>query len=62
MNPEIKEMLSKLTTDELMEVQEVVDELIAVNRDSLAEDDGQPSELQENQDFAKDDDMIPYDE
>lgn len=58
MNPELKQMLEKLSTDELMEVQEVIDELISINRDSLSDD---PGELKEQEDFARDN-MIPYDE
>lgn len=50
MNPELKQMLEKLSTDELMEVQEVIDELISINRDSLSDD---PGELKEQEDFAK---------
>lgn len=58
MNPELKQMLEKLPTDELMEVQEVIDELISINRDSLSDD---PGELKEQEDFAQDN-MIPYNE
>ncbi len=61
MNPEIKTMLAKLSTDELTEVLDIVTDLIEINKDEKsAEDDGQPSEQKEQADFAQDE-MIPYD-
>lgn len=60
MNPEIKTMLAKLSTDELTEVLDIVTDLIEINKDEKsAEDDGQPSEQKEQSDFAQDE-MIPY--
>lgn len=60
MNAELKAMLEKLTTDELDEVLEVVSDLVSIKTDEeSAEDDGQPSEQEEQADFAQDE-MIPY--
>jgi hypothetical protein len=56
MSDELKAMLESLTTDELKEVQTVVNDLISI----AEEDDGQPDEMKEQSDFAQDD--IPYNE
>jgi len=64
MNAELKKMLEKLTTSELEEVSSVVHELIEINKgtmDDESEDDGQPDDMKENSDFAKDDE-IPFNE
>jgi hypothetical protein len=60
MNEELKAMLEGLTTDELKEVQTVVNDLIAIAEESKDED-GQPDEMKEQSDFAKDD-TVPYEE
>lgn len=57
MNEELKAMLESLTTEELNEVRTVVQDLIDIKEEDS--DDGQPDEMKENQDFAKDDE-IPY--
>lgn len=64
MNAELKKMLEKLSTSELEEVSSIVHELIEINKgtmDDEAEDDGQPDNMKEQSDFAKDDE-IPYNE
>lgn len=55
MSDELKAMLESLTTDELREVQTVVNDLISVAEE---EDDGQPDEQKEQQDFANDE--VPF--
>jgi len=54
MSDELKAMLESLTTDELKEVQTVVNDLISI----AEEDDGQPDEMKEQSDFANDE--VPY--
>ncbi len=55
MSDELKAMLESLTTDELREVQTVVNDLISIAEE---EDDGQPDEQKEQQDFAQDE--VPF--
>ena len=57
MSEELKAMLESLTTDELRDVQTIVNDLISIKE----EDDGQPDEQKEQADFAQDD-TIPYEE
>lgn len=57
MNEELKAMLESLTVDELNEVRTVVTDLLDIKAEES--DDGQPDEMKENQDFAKDEE-IPY--
>lgn len=60
MSEELKAMLEGLTTDELRDVQTTIADLIAIAEESKNED-GQPDEMKEQSDFAKDD-TIPYEE
>jgi len=55
MSDELKAMLEGLTTDELKEVQTIVNDLISIAEE---EDDGQPDEMKEQQDFANDE--VPF--
>lgn len=57
MSDELKAMLEGLTTDELKEVQTIVNDLISIKE----EDDGQPDEMKEQADFAQDD-PVPFEE
>lgn len=59
MSEELKAMLEGLTTDELRDVQTTIADLIAIAEES--KDDGQPDEMKEQSDFAKDD-FAPYEE
>lgn len=57
MSEELKAMLESLTTDELKEVQTIVNDLISIKE----EDDGQPDEMKEQSDFAQDN-QVPFEE
>lgn len=57
MSEELKAMLEGLTTDELKEVQTIINDLISIKE----EDDGQPDEQKEQADFAQDD-PVPFEE
>lgn len=61
MSDELKAMLESLTTDELRDVQTTIADLIAIAEESKSENDGQPDEMKEQSDFAKDD-TVPYEE
>ena len=54
MSEELKAMLEGLTTDELKEVQTIVNDLISIKE----EDDGQPDEQKEQADFAQDTNVL----
>lgn len=61
MSEELKAMLESLTTDELRDVQTIVNDLIAIAEESKSEDDGQPDEQKEQADFAQDN-QVPFEE
>lgn len=63
MSEELKAMLESLTTDELRDVQTIVNDLIAIAEESKSksEDDGQPDEQKEQADFAQGN-QVPFEE